>query len=355
MKPSIYYTHPGLSSFVKKDIDIFKKHFNLKVFEFKPANKFLTPLVFLRHFFSLLFHFFSTDIFICQFGGYQSFFPALLSKISGKRCLVIAGGTDTVSFPSINYGNFNKGILGKITEWSFRWCTHISPVSETLMLYDYTYQPDDFPKQGIKYFCKNIKTPYTVIYNGYEADKWKNNSLKKIENSFITVAFGLEKESRFKLKGIDLIFAVAPLFPQCQFTVVGLSVDSGVKIPSNNIVAIPALPNERLISLYSQNEFYLQLSMSEGFPNAISEAMLCGCIPLGSKVGAIPEIIRDGGFILERKDVGQLVKLVQSALKADKQVTSKRARQTIIENFPLGRRENELSALITKLISAKRG
>ena len=43
--------------------------------------------------------------------------------------------------------------------------------------------------------------------------------------------------------------------------------------------------------------------MSEGFPNALCEAMLSGCIPIVSNVGAMPKIVKETGYLLLKKDI----------------------------------------------------
>ncbi|WP_332911264.1 glycosyltransferase [Algoriphagus boritolerans] len=65
-----------------------------------------------------------------------------------------------------------------------------------------------------------------------------------------------------------------------------------------------------LLKQYNTHQFYLQLSTSEGFPNALGEAMACGCVPIGSAVGAIPEIIDKTGFLLFRKEINELEALI---------------------------------------------
>jgi glycosyltransferase involved in cell wall biosynthesis len=81
-----------------------------------------------------------------------------------------------------------------------------------------------------------------------------------------------------------------------------------------------------LVQLYNTHEFYLQLSSSEGFPNALGEAMASGCVPIGSSVGAIPEIIGDTGLLLKRKELGALQQLIQDWLDEKTKLTSPRAR-----------------------------
>ena len=68
------------------------------------------------------------------------------------------------------------------------------------------------------------------------------------------------------------------------------------------MILIPKITQRELINYFSMSRFYLQLSFSEGFGNALCEAMLCECVPIGSNVGAIPFIINDTGFILKKKD-----------------------------------------------------
>jgi glycosyltransferase involved in cell wall biosynthesis len=54
--------------------------------------------------------------------------------------------------------------------------------------------------------------------------------------------------------------------------------------------------------------------------------MACGCVPIGSAVGAIPEIIGDTGLLLKRKELGTLQKLIQDWMAGKTQLTSPRAR-----------------------------
>jgi len=63
-------------------------------------------------------------------------------------------------------------------------------------------------------------------------------------------------------------------------------------------------------------DIYVMCSESESLPNALIEAMACGCACVGSRVGGIPELISDGvtGLLFESKNVeslsGALAKLI---------------------------------------------
>jgi glycosyltransferase involved in cell wall biosynthesis len=352
-KKRILYFYTHFSSFVAKDVRILEPGFIITKRSFAPSKKIFTPFLLLSQFLFILLRIGRCDLVICQFGGYHSYFPTLLAKIFRKPSLIITGGMDCVSFPSIHYGVFNNRFMKWFTVRSYKNATHISPVHESLMLCDYTYQDDDFKKQGLLAFAPFIKTPFTVIYNGYDPEKWKCTQEKK-PGTFITVVSGIEIPSRKKLKGIDLVIQLAKNLPGCSFTIIGIPEGFHLGDMPPNIATLPFVKNEELPSYYSRSEFYLQLSMSEGFPNALCEAMLCECIPIVSNVGAMPDIVNDSGFILRRRDLQLLKKLAEEALATkNKEELRKKARERIAVNFPESRRKTELLKLTLSLTGSK--
>ena len=109
-----------------------------------------------------------------------------------------------------------------------------------------------------------------------------------------------------------MIIEVAQLLPECEFYIIGGD-KINIELP-NNVHPIGNMPHSELPNFIAEKQFYLQLSMSEGFPNALCEAMLAGCVPIVSKVGAMPQIIGESGYVLTRKDVLQLKELIKKAL-----------------------------------------
>lgn len=347
MKQVLYF-HIGLSSFVEKDVAILKEEFELSIFHFQVKNKKQVPFSFFKQFFFILKNFFKSDIFVIQFGGYQSLIPCLFSKLfKKKKSVIILGGTDCVSLPSIKYGNFSKKLLTYATEISLKTASLLLPVDESLIKYKYEYQDNDFPYQGYQYFIKNIQTPNKVIYNGYDGELWKCTKVKE-PLSFITVGANLGSRFGFQLKGIDLIFEVAPNFPDCKFYIVGGNSIKNKVIPSNIILLNP-VPNESLAEFISSKQYYLQLSMSEGFPNALCEAMLCECIPIVSSVGAMPKIVGLEGYILEKKSLLELKSIIFKAIGNTSKHDTNKVRDRIINNFQLSLRKNELLKIINSL------
>lgn len=351
-RPVLLYFYPALSSFVLKDLRIMEQEYEVRHMGFLPAKKWQTPFVWLSQFYFLLRHIWQAEVLVCMFAGYHSYFPAVFGKIAQKPTLIIAGGTDCVSFPSIGYGCFAKPILGKFARWSYQLAAHIAPVHEKLVWQEYTYQPNDFPHQGFRFHCPEVKTPHTVIYNGYDASFWyPEPQVKREPKSFLTVCAGLHMRFTQQLKGIDLILEVARLMPEATFTIVGAP--EGFSFPDQplNIILLPKMPLEDLRAIYSSHYFYLQLSMSEGFPNALSESMLCGCIPVVSKVGGMPEIVGESGYVLEKRDPSLLNQLLKKALT---EATSKKGqlpREIISNQYSETKRSKVLLQLLQKLSS----
>lgn len=348
-KPTVLYIYPGSrSTFIDKDIRLLGVAFSVDEFRFNSENKILLPLIFIKQLLYLLWHLNSQKLYLIMFGGYWSLIPVVFGKIFRKKTIIINGGTDCVNFPSIGYGNFNNNLLGWFTKMSFLNAAHIITLHESLIEQDYRYAELTFNKQGLKVHIPNLKTPFSTVYNGYDSSFWKPVH-SKVKNSFITVSVGLGEERRRKIKGIDLILQVAPLLPDLNFIIVGTN-ETEIKSPPSNVKLIQKKTIDELVSFYSTAQFYLQLSLSEGFPNSLCEAMLCECVPIVSDVASMPFIVGNSGFVLEKKNAELLKQLINKALNSDTECLGKMARQRIAENFTEEMRAEKLISTVKALI-----
>lgn len=339
----ILYFHNGSSTFVEKDIEILKSEHDLKVFHFNVTNKKKLIFEFFKQLIELLKGNTKYDYYFIQFAGFHSVLPIIFSKIFNVKTIIVLGGTDCVSFPSINYGNFNRYFLGKATKFSLKHANLLLPVDSSLVKYEYNYQNNDFPFQGYLFHAPKVKTKYQVIYNGYAPEKWSISENKE-EKSFVTIGANLGSRFGLQLKGIDLIVSLAENLPDYKFYIVG---GQNIKIPTpSNVVLSPTIPNSELGTFLSSKKYYLQLSMSEGFPNALCEAMLCGCIPIVSNVGAMPFIVNDERLILVKKDLKLLIKLVNQ-IKLD-EINPLEIRNKITSNFHFDKRKIQILHALEK-------
>ena len=329
----LLYFYPVSSSFIRQDTDFFREHFSVKDFSFLPRHKSLLPFSFIRQKLFLLSNIRSASILVCQFAGYHSFLPVLFGRIFHKPCLIVVGGTDCVSFPSINYGNLRKFLLKWFTLKSLKQATHITAPSISLVEYNYTYHNKDYPSQGYRFFDKSIDTPYTIIHNGIDTRRFcPVEGVNRRKNSFLTICNYIDKRN-FYLKGLDLFLEAAKNFPECEFTIIGKFSNEFHFCRTENVTLIDFIPNEQLAAKISEFTYYCQLSVSEGFGVALAEAMASGCIPVVSRVGMLDIIAGESGLVLEKYDHDLLKSVIASALQADVISLSRKARERIVANF----------------------
>ncbi|MDA0314967.1 MAG: glycosyltransferase family 4 protein [Bacteroidetes bacterium] len=313
---------PVRTTFIERDLEMIRPVSKIVPVEFT-QTPWKLPFFWVIQFFQLLWYLPRTSQYLCFFGGYHTVLPVLFGKVFGKKCTIQAGGTDCINMPEIGYGNFRKKWLALATRFSFEQCSLILPVAEALVSQHYSYDSRISPKQGLLQLIPSLKTSMQVIPNGFDTEYWQDLGMERVKQSFISVATSSSSPARARIKGYDLIEQLAASNPKWNFTLVG---DSDYKSHSTNIQVLGKETPSSLVELYNSHEFYLQLSSSEGFPNALGEAMACGCVPIGSAVGAIPEIIGDTGLLLKRKELGTLQQLIQDWMAGKTHLTSPRAR-----------------------------
>jgi glycosyltransferase involved in cell wall biosynthesis len=333
-----------------KDLEILRSEFDVReyIVPFQPRWK--IPFYFFVQFIVCFFQAFTAKAVVVQFAGFQSYVPFIVFGWFGRKRIIVAGGTDCVSFPSISYGNFSRKPLSTLTRRSFEKADLILPVDQTLIDYEYTYQNEDGKRQGYRNFCTALKAKEKVIWNGYDPSIWYDRNEDRNRGSFITVGAGFATRFGFQLKGIDLFLDLAKALPDCTFTIVGESSLPGRDVPEN-VKLIAQVPNSTLPQIYSRHQFYLQLSMSEGFPNALSEAMLCGCIPVVSNVGAMPMIVQDSRCILKKRDSAALLNLVNNLMSISPETNFA---ESVKSRFTFENRKRELLSEIQQTINSKR-
>ena len=78
-------------------------------------------------------------------------------------------------------------------------------------------------------------------------------------------------------------------------------------------------------------DVFVTASVSESFPNALLEAMACGCCAIGSSVGGIPELITHGedGLVFDSKSRDSLFENLERVI-ADAELREKLRKQAVV-------------------------
>ena len=349
----ILYNYQRKSSFIVKDREILFSQFDVIDFVFDPKSKAITPLFLLTQLFFLLIKWRKYDIIISQIAGYHTFLPSLLSFFNLKKHIIILHGTDCNVIPEIQYGNLQKPILKWFTRESISKATLLLPVSKFLIENQSTYYTDQNALFGLKNIIHKFDTPYQVIFNGVDTPLFYVTNTNRESKSFLTIALDLNIEKNVKLKGIDLILNFAKKNEDFRFTILGSESIFGYDNNLPNVKIIGKVPQDNLIIHFNNHKYYLQLSISESFGLSLCEAMLCGCIPIVSNVGMMPEIVEDKGFILMSRDQVQINNLLHTICQDKKEIDQFLIRELILKKYSFPIRREKLLFAIHHLASNK--
>jgi glycosyltransferase involved in cell wall biosynthesis len=112
----------------------------------------------------------------------------------------------------------------------------------------------------------------------------------------------------------------------------------------DNLLLVPPQQFDKLGQYYQNASFYAQLSRSEGLPNALCEAMLCGCIPVGTDVGDIRITIGHSGMTVNEWNPQILAEFIRANHNHDQ--LRDIAREQIIQLYDNTRRAERFKKLV---------
>ncbi|MFS0723253.1 glycosyltransferase family 4 protein [Paenibacillus sp. 1P07SE] len=187
-----------------------------------------------------------------------------------------------------------------------------------------------FVKQlrGINAWSDEIVTifkPHCKIYKtriGIREDQFKPMASKKNRDIFTVGWVGrIDDPKSRELKGYDIVLEALR----------GLEVKLDIRTFKENYV-----PRSQMVHFYQNLDCFICSSRSEGLPNPLLEAAACGVPVIATKVGIVPELIRQGknGLIVSR-NATSIRKQVRYLMKhaERRQALGREIRKTIVRDW----------------------
>ncbi len=353
---NLIFIKPTNSSFINIDQKILEKHYHVTSYL---LNQNKGKVTYFRRLFLLIFFLVrkakNNCAFICWFGDYHAAVMVFIARLTGRPSVIFAGGQEAVCYKELGKGVYLKKVRGLFVKYALRNATLLIPNHESLIYHEnWFYNPEKPHIDGIKHYVKGIKGKIAVVHNGIDTSRIDRNPTIPKDPALVLTVGTMNKISDFYNKGFDLFIELSKKFETLSFVAIGVKSDYLPWIEEKfhiseiqNLKVIPSSPVEVLNEYYNRASVYLQVSITEGMPNSLGEAMLCECIPVGSNVNGIPDVIGNTGVIVNKRNIDELETALNKAITMN---TAREARVRMLENFSMKNREQRLEKVIKEYL-----
>jgi len=275
------------------------------------------------------------DLVFSWFGSYHALVPFLVARLLGRRCVVIASGYDVANVPEIDHGNMRPGLRRQVGLLVFHLAHRVLAVSRFAA--QEAISNAKVSPTRIRTLYHGVAVPVDLPARRFEA---KRREVLTVSNV---------NQANLPRKGLTTFVQAAHYLPEVPFVLVGPWQDGAIhslrsNAPANVEFAGPLYDaglQERMLAA----AVYVQVSAYESFGMALAEAMACGCVPVVTQRGALPEVVGDTGFFVPYGDPRATAEAIRQALQAGPEA-ARLVRERILTTFPLEkRRQGLLSAL----------
>lgn len=289
--PRVVYFHRAMTEFIRIDVDLIARRHAVEVEECD--TRWPRPLRVLQR---VLSH----DVVMSWFASWHSFWPVLIARALGRRSVVVIGGYDTARLPEIGYGH--EGPL-------HRWVARSTMRLATVLLAPSEYAREEAVALGID--PRKIE----VLPLGLDPARYLPSGVIR-GNRVVTV--GGVNRSNLERKGIEPFVRAAALCPDLEFVVVGEWMDDAIEhlraIATPNVIFTGRVSHEEKVRWYQQSRVVVQASRHEAFGLSLVEGMLCGCVPVVTRAGSLPEVTGGCGVTIASAASDALASGVRRAL-----------------------------------------
>ena len=261
----------------------------------------------------------------------------ILCSLLHKPFVLCVAGYELADLPEIGYGLQGRRLLRSTVRSTVRHADLLLFLTEELLREARARYPEAAERMRVlpPAFDASFWTPAT---GGPRSD--------------VTSVIAADELPRFRVKGGTALLDAARRMPSQQFALVGVRPSLHEKLRSQvppNVRVLGRIGRDALRDQYRRSAVIVQPSLREVFPNAVCEAMLCGCIPAVSDLPSMREAVGDVGFIA-RPTAEEVSEALAHALAAPDSYRA-RARARIADGYGIERRLQGLQALLQTLDS----
>ncbi len=317
------------ASFVRTDLDLLEKHFDVTPMAWDPEDR-LFGLRVAKH---LRTH----DAAFIWFCDTHAHLAAKWGSHLRRPVVVVPGQYELADYPEGPYGlKYEDGRRWRNARIAVRRARLVLAVSQ--------YHADLIrPERGDR--------DTRIVYHGFDASQVEGGADTHRERLVVTIAHAANR-TRVWHKGLDTFARAAALVKDARFMLIG---DVAPEIATQlnhlaqgNLHLTGGLQTPEVLDTLRRARVYAQLSGTETFGCAVAEAMLCGCAPVLTRRGSLPEV---GGDLSLYVDYGDAPAAADAISRALTSTSGELCRKRVEECFPLQAREDGLVAALNSVTS----